>query len=164
MRTRGDKIVREPAELLARVERAERPVVFTNGCFDILHRGHVAYLARAAELGRTLLVAVNTDDSVRRQDKGDDRPLNPLEDRMAVLAALECVDLVTAFDEDTPLELIRRLRPQRLVKGGDWSTDRIVGADLVQAAGGTVHSIPFEYERSTSTLVARIRGQAAPGP
>lgn len=161
MRVRGDKIVGAREGLAARVNEAPRPLVFTNGCFDILHRGHVSYLARAASLGATLLVAVNSDDSVRRQDKGGDRPVNPLEDRMAVLAALECVDLVTPFDEDTPLDLIRLLRPERLVKGGDWSEDRIVGADVVRAAGGTVHSIPFEFERSTTALLARIRAGAA---
>jgi len=164
LRARGDKIVREHSGLVARLGHSPKPVVFTNGCFDILHRGHVAYLARAAELGATLLVAVNTDESVRRQGKGGDRPLNPLEDRMAVLAALECVDLVTAFDEDTPLELIRLVRPQCLVKGGDWNEERIVGAELVRAAGGSVHSIPFEFERSTTTLIARIRGEAGASP
>jgi rfaE bifunctional protein nucleotidyltransferase chain/domain len=146
-----------PGELAARLARLPRPLVFTNGCFDILHRGHVTYLAQARALGASLVVGVNTDASVRRLGKGDDRPLNGLEDRMALLAALESVSLVTWFDEDTPLELIRAVQPDVLVKGGDWAPERIVGADLVQARGGRVHSIPFRHERSTSALLAKIR-------
>ncbi len=135
-----------------------RPLVFTNGCFDILHRGHVTYLAEAAALGASLLVAVNDDASVKRLDKGVNRPINPLADRMAVLAALRAVDAVVPFSEPTPLEWILAIRPDILVKGGDWSVDRIVGADAVQGWGGTVHSIPFRFQRSTTDLVARIRG------
>lgn len=146
-----------PGELALRLARLPRPLVFTNGCFDILHRGHVTYLAQARALGAGLVVGVNTDASVRRLGKGDDRPVNGLEDRMAVLAALESVSLVTWFDEDTPLELIRAVQPDVLVKGGDWAVDRIVGADLVLARGGRVHSIPFRHERSTSALLAKIR-------
>jgi rfaE bifunctional protein nucleotidyltransferase chain/domain len=131
--------------------------VFTNGCFDILHRGHVTYLEEAAELGRALVIGVNTDASVRRLAKGDDRPVNPLDDRMAVLAALGCVTLVVPFDEDTPLELIRIVRPDHLVKGGDWAPEKIVGNDFVRAYGGHVHSIPFRFERSTTALLNRIR-------
>lgn len=134
-----------------------RPLVFTNGCFDILHRGHVTYLAQARALGASLIVGVNTDASVRRQDKGADRPINRLEDRMAVLAALESVTLVTWFDEDTPLGLILSCRPDLLVKGGDWAPWSIVGAAQVRDWGGTVHSIPFLHERSTTALVQRIR-------
>ncbi len=147
-----------PTELAARVAGLARPLVFTNGCFDILHRGHVTYLARARALGAAMVVALNTDASVRRLGKGDDRPMNPLEDRLAVLAALECVDLVTWFDEDTPLARILEIRPEVLVKGGDWSLDRIVGAPEVRSWGGSVHSIPFEHERSTTRLIERIRG------
>ncbi|MCB1889111.1 MAG: adenylyltransferase/cytidyltransferase family protein, partial [Rhodocyclaceae bacterium] len=132
-----------------------------NGCFDILHRGHVTYLAEARALGASLLVAVNSDASVRRLGKGDDRPLNPLEDRMALLAALRCVDQVTWFDEDTPLARILECRPDILVKGGDWPVERIVGAREVLAQGGRVASIPFRHDRSTTALVARIR-KAAP--
>ena len=146
-----------PGELALRLARQPRPLVFTNGCFDILHRGHVTYLAQARALGASLVVGVNTDASVRRLGKGDDRPVNGLEDRMTVLAALESVSLVTWFDEDTPLELIRAVQPDVLVKGGDWAVDRIVGADLVLARGGRVHSIPFRHERSTSALLAKIR-------
>ena len=156
MSTPGNKIA-DAASLSSKVELLERPVVFTNGCFDILHRGHVAYLQRAAALGNSLIVGVNTDDSVRRLRKGPGRPVNSADDRMAVLAALESVDLVTAFDEDTPLELIRKIRPDHLVKGGDWEPDNIVGAGFVRSYGGEVHSIPFEFDQSTSALIQRIR-------
>jgi rfaE bifunctional protein nucleotidyltransferase chain/domain len=151
------KIVADPGAVTARVAVLPRPVVFTNGCFDILHRGHVAYLEEAATLGKSLVVGVNTDASVKRLNKDADRPINPLEDRLAILAALACVSLVVPFDEDTPLELIRRVKPDHLVKGGDWSPDKIVGADIVRARGGQVHSIPFRYQRSTSDLLRRIR-------
>lgn len=147
-----------PGDVARRCAGVPRPLVFTNGCFDILHRGHVTYLARARELGAAMIVALNTDASVRRQGKGSDRPMNPLEDRLAVMAALECVELVTWFDEDTPLARIVECRPDVLVKGGDWSVDRIVGAAEVRSWGGSVHSIPFEHERSTTRLIQRIRG------
>ncbi len=146
-----------PAELPARLAALPRPLVFTNGCFDILHRGHVTYLAQARALGASLLVAVNTDASVRRLGKGADRPINSQDDRMAVLAALECVSLVTWFDEDTPLARILESRPDVLVKGGDWPVDKIVGSREVLARGGEVHSIPFIHQRSTTGLVDRIR-------
>lgn len=134
-----------------------RPLVFTNGCFDILHRGHASYLEEAAQLGNSLLVAVNTDASVRRLNKGNDRPVNPLADRMALLAALQSVDLVIPFDAETPLELIRLLKPDILVKGGDWPVEDIVGAAEVIQGGGKVLSIPFRYQRSTSDLIKKIR-------
>ncbi len=134
-----------------------RPLVFTNGVFDILHRGHVQYLAEARAEGACLVVGVNSDASVRRLGKGTDRPVNGEEDRMAVLAALGAVDFVTLFDADTPLELIRHLRPDVLVKGGDWPAERIVGADLVRSQGGRVLSIPFRHARSTTALLDRIR-------
>ena len=146
-----------PADLGARVKRIERPVVFTNGVFDILHRGHVTYLAQARALGRSLVVALNSDASVRRLGKGEDRPVNALEDRLAVVAALESVSLVTWFEEDTPIERILACRPDHLVKGGDWSVDRIVGAAEVRSWGGEVHSIPFLHETSTTRLLERIR-------
>ena len=146
-----------PALLAARLADLPRPLVFTNGCFDILHRGHVTYLAEARALGAALLVAVNSDASVRRQGKGDDRPINPLEDRMALLAALESVSLVVAFDTDTPLDLIRATHPDVLVKGGDWAIHQIVGAPEVENWGGTVHSIPFRHSTSTTALLERIR-------
>lgn len=151
------KIVRDHKDLPGAIKAAGRPLVFTNGCFDILHRGHVDYLEQAAALGSSLLVALNTDASVKRLDKGSDRPVNTLEDRMAIIAALECVRLVTWFDEDTPYSLIELTRPEHLVKGGDWAVDTIIGADLVQSWNGTVHSIPFSFERSTTSLLTRIR-------
>lgn len=146
-----------PTDLAARVAELAQPRVFTNGCFDILHRGHVTYLAEARALGASLIVGVNSDASVRRQGKGDDRPINTLENRMALLAALESVSLVTWFDTDTPLDLILAIRPDVLVKGGDWTPDRIVGATEVLGWGGSVHSIPFRHHTSTTTLLERIR-------
>lgn len=132
-------------------------IVFTNGVFDILHRGHVDYLQAAAALGERLVVGLNSDASVRRLGKGPERPLNDQDSRAEVLAALRCVDAVVIFDEDTPLDLITALRPDMLAKGGDWAPERIVGADVVKAAGGTVHSIPFVDGFSTTGLVAKIR-------
>ena len=147
-----------PQQLAARLGSHARPLVFTNGVFDILHRGHVTYLAQARALGATLLVAVNTDTSARRLGKGEDRPLNALADRMAVVSALESVQLVTWFDEDTPLALILVCRPEVLVKGGDWKSEAIVGAAEVGSWNGKVHSIPFEHQRSTTALLQKIRG------
>ncbi len=145
------------ADAPARMAALPGPVVFTNGVFDVLHRGHVMYLAQARALGGSLIVALNTDASVRRLGKGDDRPINALADRMAVIAALESVSLVTWFEEDTPIARILECRPERLVKGGDWAVDRIVGAKETQGWGGTVHSIAFRHERSTTRLLERIR-------
>jgi rfaE bifunctional protein nucleotidyltransferase chain/domain len=139
-----------------------RPLVFTNGVFDLLHRGHVTYLARARAEGASLLVALNGDASARRLGKGAERPLNRLEDRAAVMAALEAVSAVTWFDDDTPEALIGTCRPDVLVKGGDWPVERIVGAAGVLARGGRVLSIAFEHERSTTALVQRIRGTIRP--
>lgn len=152
-----EKKICPPAELPQRLAALPRPLVFTNGCFDILHRGHVSYLAQARSLGASLVVGVNSDASVRRQGKGSDRPVNAQEDRMAVLASLESLDLVTWFEEDTPLSLILRCRPDILVKGGDWPTGEIVGAREVLGWGGQVHSIPFLFDRSTTATIARIR-------
>ena len=147
----------QPQDLPARLGDLPRPLVFTNGCFDILHGGHVNYLAQARALGASLLVAVNSDDSVRRLGKGPGRPVNPLAERMCVLAALESVSLVTWFDEETPLALIKACAPEVLVKGGDWAPQHIVGADTVLQRGGAVHSIPFLQQTSTSALLAKIR-------
>src|ERR1035437_4368093 len=144
-------------QLAARVAALPRPIVFTNGCFDVLHRGHVTYLAQARALGAALIIGVNSDASVKRQGKGDDRPINAEQDRMMVLAALESVSLVVPFDEDTPLNLILSCRPDVLVKGGDWQIENIVGASEVQGWGGTVRSIPFLHERSTTALLKKIR-------
>lgn len=148
----------EPAQLAARIATLPRPLVFTNGCFDILHRGHVTYLAQARALGASLVVAVNSDASVKRLGKGTERPVNMLADRMAVLAALESVSLVTWFDEDTPLKRILEVHPDMLAKGGDWPLDSIVGYREVTGWGGRVHSIPFVHEKSTTTLLKKIRG------
>jgi len=144
--------------LSARAAELSRPLVFTNGCFDLLHRGHATYLAQARALGASLVVGVNSDASVKRLGKGGDRPVNCLEDRMAVLAALASVDLVASFDEDTPLQLILACRPDILVKGGDWPVEAIVGAKEVLGWGGKVHSIPFLFERSTTSTLSKIRG------
>jgi len=146
-----------PEDLLARVAALPRPLVFTNGCFDILHRGHVTYLAQARALGAALVVAVNTDASVRRLGKGDDRPINPTLNRAAVLASLASVDLVTWFDTDTPYDAIMAVQPDILVKGGDWTIDKIVGSTEVLARGGSVHSIPFLYDTSTTATLRKIR-------
>ena len=149
--------IRPPVDVARWVAGLERPLVFTNGVFDILHRGHVTYLDRARALGTCLVVALNGDASVRRLGKGDDRPINRLEDRLAVIAALASVAVVTWFEEDTPEALIRACRPEVLAKGGDWPVERIVGAQEVLARGGLVVSIPFEHERSTTALVKKIR-------
>jgi rfaE bifunctional protein nucleotidyltransferase chain/domain len=132
-------------------------VVFTNGVFDLVHPGHVRYLRAARRLGDVLVVGLNSDRSVRRLGKGADRPLVGQRDRAEVLAALEMVDYVTVFDADTPYALIRALQPDVLVKGGDWPVDRIVGADLVLARGGTVRSLPFAKGYSTTKLISRLR-------
>jgi D-glycero-beta-D-manno-heptose 1-phosphate adenylyltransferase len=149
--------IHDPTALEGWIGGLARPLVFTNGVFDLLHRGHVTYLARARALGAALLVALNSDRSAKSLNKGADRPLNPLADRLAVMAALECVDAVTWFDGDTPEALIAACRPQVLVKGGDWPVERIVGAGGVLARGGQVVSVPFEHQRSTTDLVKRIR-------
>ncbi|XZG69172.1 D-glycero-beta-D-manno-heptose 1-phosphate adenylyltransferase [Chitinibacteraceae bacterium HSL-7] len=146
-----------PEALAERLASLPRPLVFTNGCFDILHRGHVTYLAQARALGAGMIVALNTDASVKRQGKGDDRPINPLSHRAAVMASLKSVDLVTWFDSDTPHELILAVMPEVLVKGGDWSVDKIVGSSEVLAAGGQVHSIPFLFDTSTTATLKKIR-------
>jgi len=143
----------------ARIARLPRPLVFTNGVFDVLHRGHVAYLEQARAEGASLVVAVNSDASVHRLGKGDDRPLNALDDRMAVLAALAAVDLVVPFDADTPRDLIVACRPDVLVKGGDYSAATTAGAAETVAAGGRFVAIPFEFDRSTTALLRRIRGK-----
>lgn len=148
-----------PSDLSARVAGLARPLVFTNGVFDLLHRGHVTYLAQARELGASLLVAVNSDASVRHLEKGGERPINALEDRLALVAALESVTLATWFEEETPLALILRVKPDVLVKGGDWKPEAIIGAREVKSWGGAVHSIPFAHERSTTALIERIRGK-----
>ena len=150
------KIVGSDA-LGAAARRLARPLVFTNGVFDILHRGHVTYLAQARALGAALVVAVNSDASVRLLGKGDDRPLNPEGDRAALLAALQSVDLVTVFEEREPLRALEAVRPDIYVKGGDYDMATIPESALVRAWGGTCVAIPFEHERSTTRLLDRIR-------
>lgn len=144
-------------ERLTRHRAAGQRVVFTNGCFDLIHPGHVRYLAEAKDLADVLVVGVNTDASVRRLGKDPERPINPQGARAEVLAALAAVDYVALFDEDTPLALIELLEPDVLVKGGDWTPDRIVGSDFVRARGGEVRSLPFADGYSTTAIVERIR-------
>ena len=152
------KYVSDLGRLAARVEfyrRQGEKVVFTNGCFDILHRGHITYLNRAKALGDVLIVGVNSDDGIRRL-KGPDRPINSLEDRVQVLAALSCIDHLVAFDEDTPCNLIRAIRPHVFVKGGDYTRERLPEAPLVEELGGVVHILPYLQDRSTTGLIERI--------
>jgi len=151
------KILCDRSKLVEQLQNFCRPFVFTNGCFDILHRGHLDYLTRSAALGKCLIVGVNDDNSVRRLKKGEGRPVNGLHDRIEMLAGLECIDCVVPFHEDTPLELIQLVKPDHLVKGGDWPTEQIIGGSLVSKNGGQVHSIPFRYPHSTSELIRRIK-------
>ena len=145
------------AQLAALRPALTGPVVFTNGVFDILHRGHVTYLADARALGATLIVGVNSDASVRTLGKGDDRPINVEGDRMALLAALESVDWVVVFEESTPVELIGALRPDILVKGGDYDMEVLPETALVRSWGGRALAIPFEHQRSTTSLLKKVR-------
>ncbi len=151
------KIAHTRAERAQKISTLPRPLVFTNGVFDIIHRGHVTYLDQARQLGASLLVGINSDASVRRLGKGNDRPINPLDDRLAVVAALASVSLVVAFDEDTPLELVLASRPDVIVKGGDYNETTTVGATEVIAWGGRFAAIPFVADRSTTALLARIK-------
>ena len=150
---------REACEAAVAAGQFARPLVFTNGVFDLLHRGHATYLDQAAQLGATLIVAINTDASVKRLGKGDDRPLNTTVDRAAVLAALSCVDAVTVFEEQTPEALIAALKPDLIVKGGDYDMAVLPETALVESWGGRAVAIPFEFERSTTALVKKIRGR-----
>jgi rfaE bifunctional protein nucleotidyltransferase chain/domain len=152
-----EKKICSRADLKARVAQLPKPVVLTNGVFDILHRGHVTYLAQAREQGASLVVAVNTDASVKRLGKGDDRPVNTCEDRMAILAALESVSLVVPFEEDTALEVVQEARPEVYVKGGDYDMQAIPEGREVLAYGGRAVAIDFEHDRSTTKLLAKVR-------
>ncbi|MBI1892468.1 MAG: D-glycero-beta-D-manno-heptose 1-phosphate adenylyltransferase [Burkholderiales bacterium] len=152
-----EKKICSRAELQRRIAQLPKPVVLTNGVFDILHRGHVTYLAQARELGVSLVVAVNTDASVKRLGKGDDRPLNACEDRMAVLAALEAVSLVVPFDDDTAVEVVKEALPDVYVKGGDYDMMSIPEGQAVAAYGGRAVAIDFEHDRSTTKLLTKIR-------
>ena len=148
-----------PDALPAALVKLARPIVFTNGVFDILHRGHASYLDQARKLGGSLVVGVNTDASVKMLGKGDDRPINAEADRQALLAALASVDLVVLFPEKTPVELIKRVHPDIYVKGGDYAIDTLEETQLVKSWGGTAVAIPFIYERSTTSLLGRIRSE-----
>jgi D-beta-D-heptose 7-phosphate kinase/D-beta-D-heptose 1-phosphate adenosyltransferase len=141
---------------LAREKKARRRVVFTNGCFDILHIGHLRYLTQAKKLGHVLVIGLNSDSSVKKL-KGPSRPLTPQKERAEILAGLEAVDYVTVFSEPTPEKLIHAIIPDVLVKGGDWKKKDIVGSDFVEANGGKVYSLPYVKDRSTTGLIARIR-------
>lgn len=162
-----DALPLAPPEFLSRLLSREqartvmatlaRPVVFTNGVFDVLHRGHVSYLAQARSLGGSLVVGINSDDSARRLGKGPDRPLNAAHDRAAVIAALASVTLVTWFDEDTPVQLLRELRPDIYVKGGDYDMELLEETALVRSWGGRSLAIPFVSGYSTTSLVQKIR-------
>lgn len=145
-------------ELPKKLGGLARPIVFTNGVFDILHRGHASYLDQARSLGGSLVVGVNTDASVKMLAKGEDRPINSEGDRQALLAALASVDLVVLFAEKTPVELIARIQPDIYVKGGDYDIDALEETRLVKSWGGIAVAIPFIYERSTTSLLGRIRG------
>jgi rfaE bifunctional protein nucleotidyltransferase chain/domain len=152
----GQVVTKEQiVEIRKRLRQEGKRVVFTNGCFDIVHRGHVEYLSKARAKGDALIVGMNTDASVQRL-KGPTRPIVEEEDRAFVLAALSVVDYVCLFEEDTPLELIKAVVPDVLVKGGDWSIETIVGRDVVEAAGGSVQTIEFVPNRSTTTIVQKI--------
>lgn len=143
-------------EIRKKIKQEGKKLVFTNGCFDIIHRGHVSYLNRAKVLGDYLVVALNSDDSVRRL-KGEGRPINKLEDRAFVVANLKAVDFVVSFDEDTPFEIISAIIPDVLVKGGDWQVDQIVGRDVVEANGGKVYSLPYVENYSTTMIINKMK-------
>jgi len=143
-------------EQIKKWKKEGKKIVFTNGCFDIIHAGHVDYLEKAKSLGDVLIVGLNSDESVRRI-KGKDRPVNLQQHRKKVLEALKPVDLVIIFDEDTPERLIKLVRPDVLVKGGDWSIENIVGADFVQSYGGKVVTIDFVYDISTTKIIEKAR-------
>jgi len=144
-------------QLAARIAKLPRPLVFTNGVFDILHRGHASYLAQARALGASLVVGVNSDASVKMLGKGDDRPINSEADRQALLAALESVDMAVVFVEQTPVSLIEKIRPDIYVKGGDYEIETLAETRLVKTWGGKAIAIPFLYERSTTSLLGKIR-------
>jgi D-beta-D-heptose 7-phosphate kinase / D-beta-D-heptose 1-phosphate adenosyltransferase len=157
--TNDDKYVPDAFQLAARMaayRREKRRVIFTNGCFDILHRGHITYLNRAKELGDVLIIGLNSDESVRRL-KGENRPINALEDRAQILSALSCVDHIVPFSDNTPLELIRQIRPDVYVKGGDYTLETLPEAPLVEGMGGEVHILPYLDDHSTTSIIKRIR-------
>jgi len=146
-----------PEDILKSIQVIEKPIVFTNGVFDILHRGHVTYLAQAKSLGKSLVVGVNSDTSVKMLGKGNDRPINSELDRMALLASLECVDLVVCFQEKTPVEIIQLIHPEIYIIGGDYVIDELEETQLVKSCGGSAFAIPFIHHRSTSEILKKIR-------
>jgi len=152
-----EKKICTPQNLQEKLSQLPKPVVFTNGVFDILHRGHVSYLAQARSLGASMIVGVNADASVRMLGKGDDRPLNAEADRLALLASLESVDLVVLFSEKTPVELIAQIKPDIYVKGGDYEIATLAETALVKTWGGKAYAIPFLHDRSTTALLRKIR-------
>jgi len=147
-------------EIRKKLKAEGKKLVFTNGCFDIIHRGHVDYLNRAKALGDYLVVALNSDESVRKL-KGEGRPINKLEDRAFVIANLKAVDFVVSFDEDTPFEIISAIIPDVLVKGGDWSIENIVGRDVVEANGGKVYSLPYVENYSTTNIINKMKSSGS---
>jgi D-beta-D-heptose 7-phosphate kinase/D-beta-D-heptose 1-phosphate adenosyltransferase len=154
----GIRIESQQVESLVKALRLEKPgtsIVFTNGCFDILHVGHIRYLQEAKSLGEILFVGLNSDSSVRRL-KGETRPVQNEDDRAEILAALSCVDYVSLFSEETPLGLIHQVRPDVLVKGGDWKPEQIVGSEFVLSYGGSVRSLSFVAGRSTSAIIEKV--------
>ncbi len=151
----GQFVDRRELKKICESLKQKKKIVFTNGCFDLLHVGHVRYLQEAKKQGDILIVGINTDASVKRL-KGPQRPLQTEQDRAEILSALECVDYVALFEEDTPLRLIQELQPQVLVKGGDWKPDQIIGSDVVLAAGGKVLSLNFIEGRSTTNIIGRM--------
>ncbi len=150
-------------EVVTRIAALARPLIFTNGVFDVLHRGHVTVLAQARAMGSSLVVGVNSDASARRLGKGPDRPINGEDDRAVLIAALESVDLVVVFDDDTPYRLIEVVRPDVIVKGGDYDMDTLAESRLVRSWGGSAVAIPFVHQRSTTATLARIRAAEGGG-
>lgn len=153
------KIIETSSQLAKLLPMLAKPIVFTNGCFDIVHVGHIHYLDAAAQLGGTVIVGINTDQSIQTLEKAPGRPINPLNDRAAMLAALESVSLVIPFDDPTPIALIELIRPDVLVKGGDYATSDVVGREIVLSYGGKVTVIPKKHEQSTTAIVEGIRKQ-----
>ncbi|MCX7759698.1 MAG: D-glycero-beta-D-manno-heptose 1-phosphate adenylyltransferase [Hydrogenothermaceae bacterium] len=143
-------------DVVNKLKKEGKKIVFTNGCFDIIHAGHVDYLQKAKSLGDFLIVGLNSDESIRRL-KGDGRPVNPQEQRKRVLEALKPVDMVIIFEEDTPERLIKEIKPDVLVKGGDWKIENIVGADFVMSYGGKVYTIDFAYDTSTTKIIQKVK-------
>jgi len=143
-------------EIVSRLKSEGKKIVFTNGCFEVLHVGHTRYLKQAKDQGDILIIGLNTDDSVKL-NKGPTRPIVPEDERAEILAALQCVDYITLFSEETPYELVKRILPDILVKGGDWTVDKIVGNDIVDKNGGQVISLPFQPGRSSTDIIDKIK-------